>query len=187
MKLKILTNVRNCILLLFFAFIISCNDNEMKNVDVTFQYKYLDIDWVENFSLEKIINEDSCVYTYKGKEDIVQWKFVIHNRSGLLRFYFEDNPEFIEARYTISKQVVINGKNKEVKGYFHCGIYNSDLLGFFFTKENGLLLIKHVGVDNVLIKFNQDTSEIGDLIGTIKEDTEFYEWVGREPIYPPSD
>ena len=187
MKLKNLTNMRNSILLLFLISIISCNDNAKINVDVTFQFKYFDIDLVENFSLEKIIKQDTSVYTYKGKEDTTKWRFVIHNPSGLLRFYYEDNPEFVEAQYTSSKQIVINEKNIEIKGYSISSLDYSDLLGFFFTKENGLLLIKYVGVDNVLIKFNQDTSEIEDLINAIKEDTEFYLWAGREPIYPPFD
>lgn len=168
--------------ILFFT---SCNDSK----DVTFQYKNFEIVQLESFSFRSVNNNVSSIYIYEGKDDnneLSKKKFVLYNQIKLL-YFFNDNPEYISAISTSSKQVIINKKIVIVDAYWLNGFGHSDLLYFFFTKEYGLLLIKFVGAEYSLIKFDEKESEIRDLINAIKEDTEFYEWGGREPIYPPND
>ena len=144
---------------------------------------------VERFSFISINTKDSCICIYIGEnevEELKKMKFVIYNQKEL-QFYYEDNSDFIKAKYTGNKQVVINGKIIIIESYWRDGPELSDLLYFCFTKKYGLIFMKFVGAERKLIKFSQEESEIKDLINAIKEDTEFYEWGGREPIYPPTD
>jgi len=172
-------------LLLGIFFLTSCND--MRNVKFEDHWESINLTVDLTLSLKMINTKDSSVYTYNGKYDDepFELKYVIYHQTGLLHTY--NNDLILESKYSGNKEIVINNKKIIIEAYWFEGPGYSDRLYDVFTKEYGLIFVKVVGGERRLVKFDKKESEIRDLINAIKEDTEFYTWGGREPIYPPTD
>jgi len=182
-------------ILCFIYIFVSCSD--VKKVKFEFHSKYSNEIINEYFYLDIITSNDSIIYLYdlktcNGKDmsnQLIRYKFIINNHNYLQLFYsnyFNDSIEPIRAKYTGSKEIIVNKKIKIVD-CFHVDDEFAELNYFFFNKEYGLLLERYnLLSDRILVKFDiNSNNEIKYLIKTIKEDDEFYTLGGREYFAPP--
>lgn len=178
----------NSILLGIF-FLSSCND--MRKVKFEDNWESINHTVIQTLSLKMINAKDSSVYIYIGKYDddddeLFKLKYVIYHQKGLLHVY-DDKKLIIKGKFDCNKKIVVKNKNIIIEAYGSEEPGFGDLLYYLFTKEYGLIFVKVVGGERKLVKFNKKESEIRELINAIKEDSVFYKWGGREPIYPPND